>query len=224
MRLPWTAWHNVFLLFIGAVSCTSQATVRLQPQDLAELKVTEPVYAVHVEHAPLFIGNPMGGLLGFVISGAIGQSRGDGVTQENQLKDPVFILKEQFLADLALNHGVKNVKVLDEPQPDDNIETLRSALRRGSVLEFKTIASGLSHPNGWTFYYAYAYYAKARLLRLTEGKVLWQSTCSCEGKTRDWMGTFTANGAKLLKAEMETTAKACAKQLLEHFSGKSTAR
>ena len=224
MQLQWTAGRSIVLLFIGAVSCAPQATVRLQPEDLAQLGATEPVYAVHLEQAPLFIGDPMGGVLGFVISAAIARSRGDTVAQENEIKDPVYILKESFLADLVQNHGVKNLKVLDEPQPDDNIETLRSALRRGSVLEFKTIASGLSHPNGWTFYYAYAYYAKARLLRLTDGKVLWQSTCSSEGKTREWMGTFTANGAKLLKAEMETTAKECARQLLDHFSGKSAAR
>lgn len=212
-------------LLFGVESCAPQATIiRLAPEDLSGLKAAESVHAVHREMSPpLFVANAAMtmGALGFLVGGALGETQGGRIAREHQLKDPIHVMKAHFLAVLARDYGMKNVRVVEQARSDDKIEGLRADLKEGTVFIFETTGSGMSQPSGFSANYAYTYYSEVRLVRLADGKVLWQNNCRSRGNARESLSTFTADGAKLLKSEMEATANECARQLFDHFSGKA---
>src|SRR5258706_2691605 len=127
-------------LLLAVASFVPQPTViKLAPDELTRLKSNGPIYAVHTEHDALFVANrtmTSGGALGFLIGAALGESQGNRIARENGLRDPVYTLKELFLAALARSHGITNVKVVEQTRKDGDqrIEKLRADFGDGNVL------------------------------------------------------------------------------------------
>jgi hypothetical protein len=106
---------------------------------------------------------------------------------------------------------------------DDAVEALQKAFGNGVVLDFKTRLWGLSSAPMRFSTYQVSYAVRARMLRLSDGKTLWQGYCEHLGSDAQWRASFdefTANSGALLKQKLAETAASCGKELVAQFSGK----
>jgi len=199
--------QHIYLLswcfLLAVASCAPQPTIiKLQPDDFTRLRTSGPIYAVHTEHDALFVWDPRmasGGGLGFLVFGSLAEREGNKIARENSLQDPVYILRDRFLAALASNHGVTNAKVVEETRKDGDqkIEKLRADFKDGNVLEFKTTASALVPIQHWiSTEWKYTYRAELRLIRLSDGRTLWQQQCTADGKPLEKKDMFTATARR----------------------------
>jgi hypothetical protein len=207
---------------LAAASCAPQPTIiKLLPDDFSRVRNDGVIHAIHIEHDALFVSDPrMTTVPGIIVFGLLGEKEGRRIASENGLQDPVYLVRSRFLDGLASNHGVTNVKVVEQPRKDadQKIEKLRADFKDGTVLEFKTDGSAIVWiTKVWNYDWKYSYTAELRLIRLSDGKTLWQQQCKAEGKPLEKKDMFTADGAKVLKADMPAAAEECARQLLAKF-------
>jgi hypothetical protein len=218
--------RHIFLLFcsllLALASCAPQPTIiKLLPDDFTRVRTDGVIYAVHIEHDALFVSDPrMTSVPGIIVFGLLGEKEGRRIASENGLEDPVYLVRSRFLDALASNYGVTNVKVVEQARKDDDekIEKLRADFKGAAVLEFKTDGSAIVWiTKAWSYDWKYSYTAELRLIRLSDGKTIWQQQCKAEGKPLEKKDMFTAEGAKVLKSDMPAAAEECARQLLAKF-------
>lgn len=148
------------------------------------------------------------------------QSRADRFVKTYSLEDPVPRTKETFLASLPEHIDVTRAAQSQELLSNDAVENLRKKFDGGVVLDFKTESGGLiSAPLSSLYQTPYA--VRARLVRLADGRVLWQGYCNRDGAdSRASFDEFTANSGALLKKKLGETAETCGKELVSQFLGK----
>ncbi|HEY1266724.1 MAG TPA: hypothetical protein VGH16_05670 [Candidatus Binatia bacterium] len=162
-----------------------------------------------------------GGGLGFLVFGSLAEREGNKIARENSLQDPVYVLQDRFLSGLANNYGVTNFKVVEQTRKDsdEKTEKLKADFKDGNILEFKTTASAIVPIQHWfSNEWKYTYGAELRLIRLSDGRTLWQQQCTADGKPLEKKDMLTADGAKVLKSDMPAAAEECARQLLAKFA------
>jgi hypothetical protein len=135
---------------------------------------------------------------------------GMSLQKDYNIEDTAPRVKDRLVAVLQRDLGVASVRSLpDSPESDDG-ETLRRVYKDGVVLDVRTWNWGLDN-------YRASYQARARLIRLADGAVLWQETCKAFVAERDKrapsMDTLLANGAERLKRNLREAADGCAEEL-----------
>jgi len=219
VHVPW--WINLFLIPLLIAGCGPRL-IKMQPEDLAQLKGVDQFQVVHSEGEQLFVMNPGAaafGLIGGLVGGVVGLQQGKSITQEQQIGDPIVVVKEEFVAGLRREFDLRNLRIVEQALSDNTVEGLKALFEDGLVVDLRTIGWNLYQPSGFSANYQLGYGAQARLSRLADAKILWQGACLIKGKAFEKLGAFTASGAKLLKSEAAEVASECAKQLLKQFSG-----
>jgi hypothetical protein len=110
----------------------------------------------------------------------------------------------------------------------DSVEALRASVSAPFVLDFGTRSWGLAKP-GASGGEAKAddpiyvhHFVRARLVRLSDGVVLWQAVCGLRGYAGDEtakLPDLVAAGGVLLRQKLDTAADRCADELVGFFQG-----
>jgi hypothetical protein len=134
------------------------------------------------------------------------------------LDDPVGAVKDVFVLGLAGRLGATRLVDLQEVLADDGIQGLQKRFGSGVVLDFRTRSWGLLQGATRLFPYQIVYEVRSRLLRLRDGRILWQGHCQYDGRyARANLDEVAANSVPLLKEKFRDAAGTCGKTLLEQF-------
>ncbi len=217
-------------------SCASRV---LSSEDLTRLRQAPKVYAVHNPSRLGFALFPEEGLNGESIGkyfGPVGliaggmsdlrsaQTLGERLLQEYSIQDPVLLVKAKSIALLA-RENINNIQAFDSTLPEDNSARLKQAVDSSVIIDFKTITWVLQSLNKNPRHYADAYQARSRLIRVEDGKVLWEGECSIkthDAATAPTLAQLTSNQGALLKSLFQADADACADEIVAQFLGKPT--
>ena len=159
--------------------------------------------------------NPATG--GFV-GGTAGDPRGQVVAIDSPLEDPAIQVRNSFIKGVAGHLDAARLVQAGEPLPDDDVEALRKKFGGGVALDFKTTTWGLLSSSLITVPYQVVYFGRSRLLRLSDGRVLWQGQCQYDGRYPGAnLDQFKANSTPVLKEKFGEAAESCARELLTQF-------
>ena len=110
----------------------------------------------------------------------------------------------------------------------DSVEALRASVNAPLVLDFATRSWGLAKP-GQSGGEAKAddpiyvhLFVRARLVRLSDGVILWRAVCGLRGYAGDEtakLPDLVAGGGVLLRQKLDVAADRCADELVEFFQG-----
>jgi hypothetical protein len=109
----------------------------------------------------------------------------------------------------------------------DSIEALRAAVTSPLVLDFRTISWGVANlrgggdPKPEDPMYTH-HFVRARLIRLSDGEILWRGVCGLRGYPGDdtvQLQQLTAAGGVLLRQKLTASADRCSDELVEFFQG-----
>jgi hypothetical protein len=110
---------------------------------------------------------------------------------------------------------------------NDSIEALRASVTAPLILDFGTRSWGLGNlrgggePKADDPIYVH-HFVRSRLVRRSDGQVLWQAVCGLRGYPGDEtakLPDLLAAGGMLLRQKLATAADRCADELVEFFQG-----
>lgn len=169
---------------------------------------SQPIHAVHHRAMRVFVVESTARTLFLPVPVSV--LEGMSLQKDHKIEDPAPRVKDRLVAVLHRDFGLNNVRSVPDSPESDDAETLRSRYESGVVLDVRTWNWGLDN-------YRASYQARARLIRVTDGTVLWQETCKSfvadRGKRAPSMDTLLANGAELLKGKLRDAADGCAEEL-----------
>jgi hypothetical protein len=212
---------HAFLLALALFAACAPALVPLDRAELARLK-SEPIRVVTYQPPRFLYQAPVsqfgaGGVFNPVTGGFSGGAAGDPRAQvfaiDTPLEDPALRIKEVFIKGLA--GELDAARLIDTPETlaDDDARTLQKKFDGGAVLDFQTESWGLLASSLISLPYTMVYAARGRLLRLSDGRVLWQGHCRYDAN----LDQFKANSTPALKEKFIEAAESCAQQLLAQF-------
>jgi hypothetical protein len=159
------------------------------------------------------------------VSDRVAEATGEQIRRPMVLMDPAGLVKDRLLETSPLELGL--------PKPSaqvgfavDDVGELRRALGPTVVLDLRTMTWGIyaiTNPFGPNRYEV-VYIGRARLIRLGQLSVVWQSQCVSGARDgrKATLSELTANDGALLKAMLGEAADTCAQQILSLLSGKRT--
>lgn len=109
----------------------------------------------------------------------------------------------------------------------DSVQALRASVTAPLVLDFRTRSWGLGNlrgggePKADDPIYVH-HFVRARLVRLSDGQILWQAVCGLRGYPGDEtakLPDLLAAGGVLLRQKLTTAADRCSDELVEFFLG-----
>lgn len=188
-------------------ACAGPGTT-LNRDDRMALASQPHIHAVH--HHPFRVFTVESTARSLFVPVPISVLEGMAIQKDYKLQDPAPRIKDRLAAVLQTDFGLTNVRVVSESPEADAADTLRSTYKDGVVLDVRTWNWGLDN-------YRATYQARARLIRLADGVVIWQETCKTSvanrGKPAAAMEALLANDAELLKAQLRQAADGCADEL-----------
>ena len=221
---------SLTVLFLG---CATGGGVAPNRNEISKLKGSAEVRAITYTPAPFVLmsaGKVAAGSLFGIVGGAVA---GNSMTKAGQeliatygVTDPAIDVRERLAQTLANDFGL-------QPTPDtapatDSVAELKARFRDGAVLDTRTMGWQLIYyPADWGHHYL-IYGGRARLLRLSDGKVLWEGKCfrklpDAKGSRRT-VDEYRANNGELLKQRMGQATSGCAEELIAHLGGRPAAR
>ena len=229
-RIVTRGWSLGTALMLVAAGC-SPAFVPIDREEMARLK-SEPEIRVVTYQPPRFLfqmpSGPFGagasGMFNPAIGGFAGGINSDPRSQvyaiDSPLEDPATQVKNVFIKGVANQLDVARLVQTGEPLSDDDAQALQKKFGGGIVLDFKTDTWGVLSGPMITAPYQLVYMGRSRLLRLSDGRVLWQAQCRYDGRNLEAnLDQFKVNSTPVLKEKFAEAAENCAKQLLAQFLG-----
>lgn len=214
----------IAVLLLGA-GC---ATTKVAP-NRAEIAKLQDVRAVTYAPAPFVLasaGKIAAGSLFGMIGGAVAagsmQRAGEEMIATYAVPDPAVAVRERLAAALADQFNLQATP--DTAPAGDSPAVLRSKFGGdAAVLDTHTLGWQLIYyPADWTHHYL-VYVARARLLRLRDGKVLWENRCFRKmpdpRESRRKVDDYRADNGALLKQKAQEAADGCAEELIAHLQG-----
>lgn len=179
----------------------------------------EPQIRVVVYRPPTFqVSTPGNSVVGSVpgVSGGALTLPG-GPSGGETMIDPARVVARDLGEALMFELGLNNLQTQAEPRDDDGPASLAAAFGDGLVLDVKTVRWGLSpDPALWTRYLV-QYEARSRLVRLRDGRIVWQATCDASERDAprgSTIGELTATEALALQDKLHDAADRCARDLV----------
>lgn len=225
--------HGHAMLVLGALAGASASgcwagvnEVRLEPAQRNRLGDEREIHAVYYAPVPLRVVR-WGGTVELF----------QGVTRSNELmelRDPVSDVEGGFVEGLREELRLTNLRPAERPMDSPHVAArgaeiapLQAAFGGGLVFDFDTIAWDLafvsrSFVDNAATTYGIDYGVRARLVRLSDSTVLWQGICNFRNgdAPRPWRD-LEANEFEVLRARRDEVAKACARELLGSFTGRT---
>jgi hypothetical protein len=213
--------------------CGGDANVKMSPETSAELKAAPAVYVVKYRTAGINMMTPKSVAGGGLIVGMTGSGElpsGPELVRAYKLPDQAEAVSASLVEKLKAEGGMTNLRVepgfLQGPSQDDASRYRKYA--NGLVLELNIInpTAGYGAMNWKTYTYYYA--GRVRLIRASDGKVLWSDYCGLgvygEGveKRRLDVTEFEANGGKRFKEVYNYSNEYCSRILADKLLGKAS--
>jgi hypothetical protein len=171
--------------------------------------------------------NVLFGPIGVAATESRARAAGEATRLRVGLEDPAFVVRDRFVAGLNTELGIAAPADQQVVSTDDIDELVQKLGPAGVVLEFKTIDWGIG--SAWLPFkgdigYGVFYMGSARVIRLEERKVLWQSLCfgGTPDDKRTTAAAFLENEGALLKQGLLAAGESCAEGLLRQITGKPT--
>lgn len=150
------------------------------------------------------------------------------IRTQTGIEAPLDRVRERVTARLAGPLGYP--ASLREPPvrvPNDSVEALRASVTAPLVLDFGTRSWGLGNLRGGgepkTDDPIYVHhFVRSRLVRLSDGEVLWKAVCGLRGYPGDEaakLPDLLAGGGILLRQKLDVAADRCSEELVEFFQG-----
>jgi hypothetical protein len=157
--------------------------------------------------------------MAFAGAGFLAIKNGKEWTAEYGLTHPMIPVRDRLVASLKSELGIYDFKALDKQidVSNDSPEKLRSHLgmEKGTLLDLTGVYQVIYYASDWSHFHMY-YNGRARLVRLDDGKVLWQGNCRTDIEdpdNRPSIDDLRANQASRLKDWLARGAKECGTQL-----------
>ena len=155
---------------------------------------------------------------GGFIGGAVGDPRSQVFAIDSPLEDPAIQVRNIFTKGIANQLAATRLIQAGELLHDDDVAALQKKFGGGVALDFKTTTWGLLSSSLISAPYQVVYFGRSRLLRLSDGRVLWQGQCQYDGRYPGAnLDQFKANSTPVLKEKFGEAAENCAKELLAQF-------
>jgi hypothetical protein len=200
------------------------------PMDKSARESLRTIQEIKVSHyAPAdFFAPPRGqgaGIVGGPVIGGVidhldAQDHGHQIVKDFGLTDPIVKVKNSFLSSIRTAFAQATVSELSAPLSDDDLKQLKKEMQSGYLLDFKTFGWGIRH-NPFRDYSFVLYQGRARLVNISEEKIIWQGVCILEEKdptakpsTKD----FEIDNGALLKNYLAKAGTACTVELQRQFS------
>ena len=216
------------VLFTGCASSDGVAPNRAElarlgndPSAQVRAVVHKPAPFVLTSAAKVGVGS-MFGMIGAGIAANSMEKAGQELIASAGVADPAAAVRDRVAEALRGQYGIEPVVVETAP-PSDSVAELKKTLGSGVVFDVRTLGwQLLYYPTDWTHHYV-LYMGRARLVRLDDGKVLWDGRClhklpDAQGQ-RKTVDEYRADGGVLLREKIEEAANGCAETLIAHLSG-----
>jgi hypothetical protein len=222
------------LISISVGACMRTA-VEMDSLELAQLKESSRIGAVHYEAPWLKVHTFTGALFGQLmgpIGGTLHKSGsahdlGGQIVRESGLDDPTLELKAQFITSVTTELGLTSIENIPKPvSPEDHL-LLRQKFRDGVVFAFGSTKVELLYYPLTPTRYSLIYKGEGVLWNFKGNDDLWRSSCHVVNEDvspRPTLEELTANQGQLLKRMVSDATRECASQLVAHFlsSGKAS--
>ncbi len=195
--------------------------IRIDQAERARLATVPVVQTVRYEPESFVVTTAGKAMFGLVGTG-LAASAGTELRLTLGLDDPARAVQTRFLEVVSRDLGVKNVRAARAPAGNkDDPSALKATIGSGVVFDFRTTSwTIVYHPKDFGRYRT-VYAGRARLVRVDDGKVLWQGLCSKRSDddpaTSPTYDELTANKGALLKATFAKNAALCADDLVAQF-------
>ena len=142
----------------------------------------------------------------------------DDIVKLRPPKDPIHDIQEEFIRDLTIQQTAIHTERI--PGPVKEISTVLKDAPQGSILlEFTTDSWGVRQAF-LDVYYVLWYRAIAKIVRLSDNKLLWQGVCRV-GSTSDGphiiFDDIVENDGLALQSQLKNISRVCVEQLRSQF-------
>jgi hypothetical protein len=222
----------VFLTALAAIlqGCAT-AAINLSAEDRASLKNAPAIYIVRYHSVPFDVMTPKSAVgAGLVASMTKSSELPSGFELERAfgLPEASSEIANHFARKLASEGQLANLRVVSKPMLlpfKEEVSHYGSKYAGGLVLEIYAMHSAGYQVMHWQTY-NFGTWAKVRLIRVTDNKVLWKDMCSVSGQSDDALTLnvteFEANNGARLKHLSLLGADRCSRILTEKFLGKTS--
>jgi hypothetical protein len=214
MKLAVILFAGLLVLTGCAVEHTQTDLVTLKRDDRTRLREAKDL--VVVTYAP-----PAPTYNGYV------DQRSIDIRAQTGIEAPLDRVRERVvtrLVELGYPAALKRAPVM---VPNDEMETLRASVTAPLVVDFNTRSWGLGNLRGGGEpkpddpIYTHQH-VRVRLVRLDEGKIVWQAVCGLRGYPGDEavkLKDLLADGGAPLRQKLLVGADGCADELVKFFQG-----
>ena len=227
-----------YLGLVAAVAalqgCGGMTQVKMSPETTAELKSAPVVHVVKYWTPGVHLMTPKSAGGGGLIVGMTGSSElpsGAELVKAYKLLDQAQAVSAQLVDKLKAEGGISNLRLepgfMPRPYKEDAAH-YRAKYTSGLVLELTienpTAGYGATNWKTYTYYYA----GRARLIRASDGKILWSDYCGLGvygdevDKRRLDVTEFEANGGKRFKEVYHYSNEHCSRILADKLLGKAS--
>lgn len=220
------------VLYLGIVTLVvlfgcSPNSVLMDKQTKDSLSAIQEIRVLYYESPTPLV--PLGG--GAVVSGVLDVIATAAQTHRERLDnmglvDPILHVKKGFLASMQTSLPRTTLSEVPRPLPDDDLENLKKELGQGYLLDFKTTKWGILN-NAMQGYSFAVYHSRARLVNLSEEKIIWQGVCYLAENdpiARPSIHDLEADNGALFKAYLGKLATSCVAELNRQFSDTGASR
>jgi hypothetical protein len=215
MKLAIILTAGLALAACAPVEYTQTDLLTLKRADRASLReATDVAVVLYPVPAPTF-------------NGYVDQ-RSIAVRDQTGIEAPLDRVRERMVTRLTGPLGYPAVlKRAPVMVASDSAEALRASVKSPLVLDFATRSWGLGNlrgggdPKPEDLIYVHDH-VRARLVRLSDGQVLWQAVCGLRGYPGDdpvKLKDLLADGGAALRQKLITAADRCSDELVEFFQG-----
>ena len=204
----------ILILLLGCAP-TSILMDQQAKESLSAIKEIKVMY--YESPAPLVPISPVGGVVAVVASAT--ETHRERLDKMG-LEDPILQVKNGFLASMQTSLPKTILSEVSHPLPDDDLEKLKTELGQGYLLDFKTTKWGILN-NAMQVYSFAVYQSRARLVNLSEEKIIWQGVCHLvenDPIARPSILDFEADNGALFKAYLAKLATSCVAELNRQFA------
>ena len=227
-----------YLGLVAAVAalhgCGGMTQVKMSPETTAELKSAPVVYVVKYWTPGVHLMTPKSVGGAGLVAGMTGSSElpsGPELVKAYKLPDQAEAVSAQLVEKLKAEGGMRNLRLesgfLPRPYKEDAAHyhgKYPSGLVLELTIENPTAGYGAMNWKTYTYYYA----GRARLIRASDGKILWSDYCALGvygdevDKRRLDVTEFEANGGKRFKEVYNYSNEHCSRILADKLLGKAS--
>ena len=209
----------------GGIALNRGEISRMKDSGTAEIRaITYAPPAFELLSAKKVAAGSLFGIFGAVASANSMQKAGQEMIAAYSIADPSITVREKLADALASEFGLKSSA--DSAPATEDLTALQGRFGSGAILDTRTIAWRLVYyPKDWSHHFL-VYTVRARLRRLSDGKVLWQGKCvrklTDSKDSRRTIDQFRVNNGELLKQKAQEAGGGCADELIAGLSVKAT--